>query len=111
MSTNLNYLQNPNFPNRYISPEKLFNFLQTNYSAVISELGSSYLERPIYKMSLGSGDMKVLAWSQMHGNESNATHAMLDLLEIFKHQPELQEELFSKITLDFIFMLNPDGSE
>ncbi len=111
MLTNLNYLQNPNFPNRYISPEKLFNFLQANYSAVISQLGSSYLERPIYKMSLGAGDIKVLAWSQMHGNESNATHAMLDLLEIFKYQPDLQKELFSKITLDFIFMLNPDGSE
>ena len=111
MSTKLNYLQNPNFPNRYISPEKLFNFLQTNYSPVISELGSSYLERPIYKMSLGVGTIKILAWSQMHGNESNATHAMLDLLEIFKYQPELQEELFSIITLDFIFMLNPDGSE
>ena len=111
MPTNLNYLQNPNFPNRYIFPEKLFNFLQANYSDVISELGSSYLERPIYKMSLGAGKIKVLAWSQMHGNESNATHAMLDLLEIFKHQPEIQEDLISKITLDFIFMLNPDGSE
>jgi len=47
----------------------------------------------------------------MHGNESNATHAMLDLLESFKKTPELQEELFTKISLDFIFMLNPDGSE
>ncbi|QOW09342.1 peptidase M14 [Kaistella flava (ex Peng et al. 2021)] len=111
MLSNLNYVQNPDFPNRYISPEKLFNFLQTNYSHSIIELGSSYLEKPIYKMCLGNGKIKILAWSQMHGNESNATHAMLDLLEIFKHQPELKEELFSKITLDFIFMLNPDGSE
>lgn len=111
MSSNLKYLQNPNFPNRYISPEKLFYFLQTNYSDVIVEIGSSYLEKPIYKMTLGTGLIKVLAWSQMHGNESNSTHAMLDLLEIFKHQPKLEEDLFSKITLDFIFMLNPDGSE
>ncbi len=111
MSVNMNYLQNPNFPTRYISPEKLFNFLQANYNPVISKIGSSYLGKPIYKMRLGKGEVKVLAWSQMHGNESNATHAMLDLLEIFKNQPHLQETLFSKITLDFIFMLNPDGSE
>ncbi len=62
-------------------------------------------------MTLGSGAIKILAWSQMHGNESNATHAMLDLLEIFKENLDIQKDLFSKITLDFIFMLNPDGSE
>ena len=111
MSSNVIYHQNPNFPNRYISPEKLFYYLQTNYSEVIEKVGSSYLENPIYKMSLGNGPIKVLAWSQMHGNESNSTHAMLDLLEIFKRQPDLKEDLFSKISLDFIFMLNPDGSE
>lgn len=111
MSTKLNYLQNPNFPNRYISPDRLFNFLQANYGDSVMEMGTSYLEKPIYKMSLGTGWIKVLAWSQMHGNESNSTHAMLDLLEIFKFQPELKDKIFSRITLEFIFMLNPDGSE
>ena len=111
MPINLNYQQNPNFPNRYNSPERLFYFLQENYSDRITAVGSSYLGKPIYKMSLGTGKIKVLAWSQMHGNESNSTHAMLDLLEIFKNQPSTKTELFSKISLDFIFMLNPDGSE
>lgn len=105
------YRQNPDFPNRYISPGKLENFLQTNLSDYISEIGTSYLGKPIYMMHIGRGETKVLAWSQMHGNESNATHAMLDLLEIFKYHPELKEALFSTISLDFIFMLNPDGSE
>ncbi|OWK73915.1 peptidase M14 [Flavobacteriaceae bacterium JJC] len=111
MPENFIYRKNPDFPNRYISPQKLFFYLQTNYSDCITEIGKSFLEKPIFKMSLGNGDIKVLAWSQMHGNESNATHAMLDLMEVFKHQPELKEDLFSDITLDFIFMLNPDGSE
>ncbi|MCW4452217.1 M14 family zinc carboxypeptidase [Kaistella sp. BT6-1-3] len=111
MPENLQYRQNPNFPNRYISPEKLFFYLQKNFRNYISEVGKSYLGKPIYKMKLGNGAVKVLAWSQMHGNESNATHAMLDLLEIFKYQPQLKETLFSEIALDFIFMLNPDGSE
>lgn len=105
------YLQNPHFPNRYISPKSLEIFLQKNLSDYISQIGTSYLGKPIYQLSLGKGTIKVLAWSQMHGNESNATHAMLDLLEIFKHQSDLGEALFSKIKLDFIFMLNPDGSE
>lgn len=111
MLQNFPYLKNLNFPNRYISPEKLFSYLQTNYRDLISELGTSSLGKPIYKMTLGNGEIKVIAWSQMHGNESNATHAMLDLLEIFKSNPELNEDLFSKISLDFIFMVNPDGSE
>ncbi len=105
------YQQNPNFPNRYISSQSLENFLQKNLGNLISKIGTSYLGKPIYKMSIGKGETRILAWSQMHGNESNATHAMLDLLEIFNHHPDLKEELFSKITLDFIFMLNPDGAD
>lgn len=105
------YRQNPNFPHRYISSQNLKKFLQENLSGYISEIGTSYLGKPIYMMSVGKGKTRVLAWSQMHGNESNATHAMLDLLEIFKNNPELKEEIFSNITLDFIFMLNPDGSD
>jgi hypothetical protein len=105
------YIQNPDFPNRYISPEKLFSYLQTNLSDYIIEIGKSYLNKPIYKLTVGKGGIKVLAWSQMHGNESNATHAMLDLLTTLNKDPQMKDELFSLISLDFIFMLNPDGSE
>jgi hypothetical protein len=105
------YQQNPDFPNRYISPEKLFSYLQENLKDYIQEIGKSYLGKPIYKLTIGTGNIAVLAWSQMHGNESNATHAMLDLLITLDKTPELKNDLFSKIKLDFIFMLNPDGSE
>jgi len=111
MPSELNYQKNQDFPNRYISPEKLFFYLQQNLSDYISEAGTSYLGKPIYKLTWGKGKIKVLAWSQMHGNESNATHAMLDLLESFKYQENLRDDLSTRITLDFIFMLNPDGSE
>ena len=105
------YSKNLNFPNRYISPEKLFSYLQTNLSDYIQEIGKSTLGKPIYKARFGNGSIKVLAWSQMHGNESNSTLAMLDLLEIFEKNSEIKEAIFSKIQLDFIFMLNPDGSQ
>lgn len=111
MSESFVYRKNPDFPNRYISPGKLFIYLQTNFSDHIVEVGTSFLEKPIFKLKVGNGEIKVLAWSQMHGNESNATHAMLDLIEILKDRSDLRKDLFSKITLDFIFMLNPDGSE
>ncbi|MFY1046433.1 M14 family zinc carboxypeptidase [Chryseobacterium sp. GP-SGM7] len=105
------YTVNSDFPYRYISPEKLFSYLQTNLADYIQEIGKSHLDKPIYKLSIGKGKINILAWSQMHGNESNATHAMLDLLKSLEIAPDIKEDLFSKISLDFIFMLNPDGSE
>lgn len=111
MNFSFPYFKNVNFPERYISPEKLFSYLQDDYSDYIKEVGKSSLGKPIYMMTLGKGNIKVAAWSQMHGNESTATLAMLDLLAIFEKHPELKEKLFELIQLDFIFMLNPDGSE
>ena len=39
------------------------------------------MQRPIYGLKLGEGSHKVLAWSQMHGNETTTTKACLDLVE------------------------------
>lgn len=105
------YKPNLGFPNRYISPEKLFSYLHTHYSDSITEIGRSFLNQPIYNLCLGTGSLKVIAWSQMHGNESNATHAMLDLLSIFENEKGFSDNLLKQIQLDFIFMLNPDGSQ
>lgn len=105
------YTSNPEFTTRYIDPNQLFTYLNCNYSDLLLEIGRSYLDYPIYKLTLGDGPISILAWSQMHGNESNATHAMLDLLYTLKDDVLLYDELFSKVSLDFVFMLNPDGSE
>ncbi|PIE50622.1 MAG: peptidase M14 [Flavobacteriales bacterium] len=105
------YFCNKHFPNRYISPKKLFSYLESEYRKEIDLIGTSVKGNPIYKIRLGKGKLKVIAWSQMHGNESNATHALLDLLAIKKQNPALFESIFNRISLDFILMLNPDGSE
>lgn len=105
------YNQNPGFTNRYINPKQLFTYLNAKYSDLLLEIGRSYEDQPIYKLKLGNGPISILAWSQMHGNESNATHAMLDLLYTLENHSDLYDEIFGKVTLDFIFMLNPDGSE
>ena len=111
MSTSFRYHANPNFSNRYIRPESLFIFLQQNLSDYISKIGSSSEGRPVYKLTWGNGPVKVLGWTQMHGNESTATHAVLDLIESLKLQPELEKTLAEKVTFECILMLNPDGSE
>lgn len=105
------YQKSETFPHRYILPQRLFDFLQENLSDYITEIGSSHLGKPIYKLSFGSGNIRILAWSQMHGNESNATLAMLDIIETWNKYPELKNEILAKIKIDFIFMLNPDGAE
>lgn len=106
-----NYIKNVNFPNRYISPEKLFFYLEENYRDYIQLIGHSFLGKPIYKFTFGKGDVNILAWSQMHGNESNSTLAMLDFMETLSHNSLLREYVEKSITLDFIFMLNPDGAK
>ncbi|SFH88072.1 M14 family zinc carboxypeptidase [Halpernia frigidisoli] len=111
MNHDFKYQKNPDFPQRYISPQKLFNWLQKNYVALLTEIGKSTFGQPIFKFSFGSGIIKVAAWSQMHGNESTATLSMLDFLYSFESDLALKQTLEKSITLDFVFMLNPDGSE
>ncbi|NAW52147.1 peptidase M14 [Elizabethkingia argentiflava] len=111
MASVFKYFTNVNFPNRYVAPQKLFSYLESYYQHYITQIGKSVLGQPIYKFSMGKGKVHVLAWSQMHGNESTATLAMLDLMYSLERDESLRDRLFSKITLDFIFMLNPDGAE
>lgn len=109
MKSELSYKSHPNFPNRYISPERAINFIETNLSDYATKIGESTFGLPIYVVSFGTGPINVLAWSQMHGNESNATHAFFDLLESWNDDEK--GYVLDNLTLDFIVMLNPDGSK
>jgi len=75
----------------------------------IKKIGKSFENREIFRIKVGSGKTKILLWSQMHGNESVATLAILDILNFFKN-PDHQK-LIQNISLYFIPMLNPDGAE
>lgn len=103
-----NYFRDVNFEERYILPEKLHSYLLKKYSEQIREIGKSTLGKPIYLFSKGTGNINILAWSQMHGDESNSTLAMLDLLFSVEKNPI--SGFWENVSLDFIFMLNPDGS-
>ena len=75
--------------------------------------GKSAENRSIYSLEIGSGPVKLLLWSQMHGDEATATMALMDLFNFFSADDEFSEfrkDLLSKVTLYFIPMLNPDGA-
>ena len=63
---------------RYITNKSIEKLLE-EYDFNIS--GFSVNNLPIYSLSYGSGDVKILIWSQMHGNESTSTKALFDFLK------------------------------
>lgn len=87
-----------------------------NFSAKFKKeiLGYSENNIPIYKISIGTGKLKVLTWSQMHGNESTGTKALFDLFKFFDSNStefhKVTTTILSKCTLEFIVLLNPDGA-
>lgn len=75
----------------------------------VAVLGKSVLGKPIYVYRNGTGKTRVMMWSQMHGNESTTTKAVLDFFNFLNS--EKGEELKQKFTFCIIPMLNPDGAE
>lgn len=94
--------------------EPLLLRLRQEPGFAVKKLGSSIEGRPIYDVSVGTGDTQVLMWSQMHGNEPTATMAGLDLFNFLSADDQfnaLRQEILTNLTLHFVPMLNPDGAE
>jgi hypothetical protein len=87
---------------------------KSNERMAMHELGSSLEGRSINMMTVGAGHKKVILWSQMHGDESTATLAMMDIFNRFVCNGVGEGwigEMLNEVTLHFIPMLNPDGAE
>ncbi len=100
---------------RFKQVDSLLHILKSQFprSFHFTQTGKSVENRPIYLVRLGTGKIKVLLWSQMHGNEPTATAALLD---IFNYLMNSKEDKFVKTLLDSLTilavpMLNPDGAE
>lgn len=91
--------------------EPLINKYKSKFK--IQKIGLSYLQQPIYSIKLGTGEKKLLIWSQMHGNESTGTKAIFDFLSYISQIKEdsLVADLLNQVTFLFIPILNPDGAE
>lgn len=97
---------------RYITLDDIEPLLQKlNTENQLQVIGKSVLEKPIYSYQIGTGKIKILLWSQMHGNESTTTKALIDFLNFLNGKSELANQLLGFFTFYSIPMLNPDGSK
>ncbi|MDQ2701385.1 MAG: peptidase M14 [Pseudomonadota bacterium] len=76
------------------------------------EVGRSAEGRPLRHVSWGTGEKRVLLWSQMHGDESTASMAIADLFRFLGENPEhpIVQRLQQGTTLHFLPVMNPDGA-
>jgi hypothetical protein len=95
----------------------LWQELMTEWSSYfeVRELSKTEEGRPIHEVKWGEGSIKVIAWSQMHGDEATATMALADIFRLLstscEPSAELKQKLHQKITLRIIPRLNADGAE
>lgn len=99
---------------RYISPKMIFPILEKyKYWPSPDISGTSEQGQPIPLIKIGEGKKIVLAWSQMHGNESTTTKALFDLIKFLNQESFFQNEIqqfLKSHSLYIIPMLNPDGA-
>ena len=97
---------------RYITLESIEPLLQKlNSNNQLKIIGKSVLGKSIYSYQIGDGKIRILLWSQMHGNESTTTKALFDFLNVLKSGSELAQQLLKSFTFYTIPMLNPDGAK
>lgn len=102
---NYNYIKDDCITGKYVSYNHLNNIL-LDYNKWLSKTGYSENNLTIPLYQIGKGDVRILLWSQMHGNESTTTRALIDIFKIFSEQ----DYLFYNCELYIIPMLNPDGA-
>lgn len=100
---------------RYITSEMILPLLNEYENRFeITVAGVSEKDRNIQLVKIGSGKKTILAWSQMHGNESTTTKALFDLLKFLEQKNFFQKEIqhfLNSHSLYVIPILNPDGAE
>ena len=96
---------------RYLTLEAILPILKKhNTNNQGKHVGNSVQERPIYTYQIGTGKTKIFLWSQMHGNESTTTKALLDFINLLNSETELAKMLLESFTFLAIPILNPDGA-
>ncbi|WP_299311909.1 M14 family zinc carboxypeptidase [uncultured Aquimarina sp.] len=98
---------------RYIHLQHISPILDNLSSKVdIELLGASENNAPIHLIKLGNGKKKLLFWSQMHGNESTTTKAVLDFINMLTDDSnEFSKNILASCTLYIIPILSPDGAK
>lgn len=106
------FLKDTNLKGRYINFEAISPSLQNlEKHFPIKNEGFSILKNPIPSINIGNGPTKILAWSQMHGNETTTTKAVFDVLNFLKQKNATVEAFLQNCCVKIIPMLNPDGAK
>ena len=104
--------KNTNLIGRYIPFQNIEAELQNLPSFFNLQVeGKSVENRNIYSVSFGTGSKKVLAWSQMHGNETTTTKALFDFFNFIVSDHVVAVSLLNKCSFKIIPVLNPDGAQ
>ena len=94
----------------HVQLEEALNELKDHYT--VTRVGRSFLNVPISGITVGTGKKKILAWSQMHGNESTTTKGVIDFLHVLKDfgDDEGVKKILQECTILILPMVNPDGA-
>ena len=85
----------------------ILNRLPNGFSYEIA--GYSKRNQPIFVVKAGNGSIKILIWSQMHGNESTSTKALFDF--VFNLEYLGISSFLEHCSFFIIPILNPDGAQ
>lgn len=97
---------------RYIHYELIAPLLENlDHNFTVENVGASVNKIPIHTVTFGSGEKKILMWSQMHGNESTTTKAIFDLFNVVSDENLALRHILEQCTVKIIPILNPDGAK
>ena len=92
--------------------EKVFTKFKNSTKISFKKIGVSEENRNIHQITTGTGSKRILIWTQMHGNESTGTKAVIDLLNyIYTSKDDICSKILENCTIKIIPILNPDGAE
>ena len=104
-----------NLHGRYITLDHVLPLLDF-YASIfkIEHIGASESGQSIPMIKIGNGEKIVLAWSQMHGNESTTTKALFDFFKFCAQKKYFEAEISKFLTTYSLYVvpiLNPDGAK
>ncbi|QWV05245.1 hypothetical protein KQ246_01315 [Pseudoalteromonas shioyasakiensis] len=78
-------------------------------SVKLEQIGTSFQGQALNSLKIGTGPIKVMMWSQMHGDENTATAALMDFLSFITADENAQwlKSWRQKISLLIIPMVKP----
>lgn len=111
-----NYLERSILTRRFPPEDYIKLMEQFVQSGLLSKekLGSSVSGRELNLYRWGKGETRIFLWSQMHGDESTASLALLDIFHFLADTHSFKQEkhlMHDAVSLYILPLVNPDGAE